>query len=68
MNGFTNGRRKAGLTQEETARALCVSQSAVAKWETDKALPRGGTLLKMAKLYGCTVGELLGSEEGAKDE
>lgn len=63
MNSFTYSRLKAGLTQAEAAQRLGISQSAVAKWETDKSLPRGSTLLKMARLYGSTVGQLLGDEE-----
>ena len=34
-----NARQQAGFSQEELAGKLCVSRSAVAKWETDKGLP-----------------------------
>jgi len=34
-------RKDNGLSQEQLAEKLCVSRSAVAKWETDKGLPGG---------------------------
>ena len=32
-------RKKAGLSQEQFAEKMCVSRSAIAKWETDKGMP-----------------------------
>lgn len=56
---FFQARQKAGLTQSQVAKALGVDQSAVCLWETGKTSPRAATLFKIAKLYGCTVDELL---------
>lgn len=56
---FFQARQKAGLTQSQVAKALGVDQSAVCLWETGKTSPRVATLFKIAKLYGCTVDELL---------
>ena len=54
-----NIREQAGLTQAEVAKALNVGQSAVAAWETGKALPRADKLIDIAKLLNCTIEELL---------
>lgn len=56
---FLSARKKAGLTQKEVAAAVGVDQSAVSFWETGAFSPRAAVLLKVARLYGCTVDELL---------
>lgn len=57
-----NIREQAGLTQVEVAKALNVSQSAVAAWETGQTLPRADKLIDIAKLLNCTIEELLKKE------
>lgn len=57
--GFLSARKKAGLTQREVAAAVGVNQAAVSFWETGAFSPRAAVLLRVAKLYGCTVDELL---------
>lgn len=52
-----------GLTQEELARRLNTQRTTIAMWETGKAKPRADTLIKMAKLFDCTVDCLLEGEE-----
>ena len=59
MNAIHKIRVKSNLTQEEVARELRIDRSSVAKWETGKADPRADMLVKLAKLFGCTVDELL---------
>lgn len=54
-------REKAGLTQQELADKLGVGQSAVAMWESQKALPRTDKLPVLAKVLKCSVGALLKS-------
>lgn len=56
---FIAAREKAGMTQTDAAKEIGVDQSAVSLWETGKTAPRAGLLPKIAKLYGCTVDELL---------
>jgi len=56
---FRRCRRMADITQKDASIALGVSQSAVALWDTGKTKPRAALLPKVAKLYGCTVDELL---------
>lgn len=58
-------RERQGLTQQEVAAALHVEQSSVSMWETGKATPRADMLPRIAKLLGCSVGDLFG--EGKED-
>ena len=52
-------REQAGLKQVEVARKLGLSNSTISMWETGDALPRAELLPKIAKLYNCSVDELL---------
>lgn len=56
-------RLKAGLTQENVAKIIEVDQTAVSLWENGKK-PLLKHRVKLAKLYGCTVDELLGQGNG----
>lgn len=47
------------LTQKDLANIVGVSQSAIAHWESGKILPRTETILKLSKIFDCTVDELL---------
>lgn len=62
MNAFRKYRAKAGLRQETAAAALDVDRSTIAKWETGIAKPRADKLSAIAKLYKCTIGDLLEEE------
>ena len=55
-------REKSGITQQQLAAILKVSQSTVAMWETNNSLPRTEKLPEIAKALGCTIDELLGAE------
>lgn len=55
-------RKEKGLTQMQLAETLSVSPAAVAMWETGERTPRIDKLLAMAKLFGCTVDELINKE------
>lgn len=57
--GLITERKKAGLTQQQVADELGISDSAVNQWEKGKSFPRTEFLPKLAKLYGCTVDDLL---------
>ena len=52
-------RREQGFTQEELAQTLHISRQAVSKWETGAAIPDLDTLLKLSRLYGLTINEIL---------
>lgn len=61
--GLISERKKAGLTQQQVADELGISDSAVNQWEKGKSFPRTEFLPKLAKLYGCTVDELLNADK-----
>ena len=48
--------------QREVAKILGVKESAVSKWERGLARPRADKLPILAKLYGCTIEELLADD------
>lgn len=52
-------RKCCGLSQEQLAEKLCVSRSAIAKWETDKGLPDIENLKLLSRLLGISVDSLL---------
>lgn len=52
-------REKAGLSVRQVMEALNVSDAAVYFWETGANAPSTKKLPDIAKLYGCTVDELL---------
>ena len=57
---------KAGLRQETAAAALDVDRSTIAKWETGIAKPRADKLIAIAKLYNCSIGDLLDEDQNGK--
>ncbi|MBQ7912321.1 MAG: helix-turn-helix transcriptional regulator [Clostridia bacterium] len=54
-------RKNANLSQEEFAEKLNVSRQAVSKWECGDALPDTENLIKISKLYGVSLDELVGN-------
>ena len=52
-------RKSNGMTQEEVAAMLDVDQTAVSNWERGINPPLPKYQRGLAKLYGCTVDELL---------
>ena len=63
---MAKARRRAGLLQRQVAQALNVSLGTVAMWDTGRNKPLADMLPKIAKLYGCTVDDLL--EDGNEKE
>ena len=60
---FRKARLAAGLTVRDVMNALGVSDAAVYMWETGKMAPTAKRLVAVARLYGCTVDELLKEDE-----
>ena len=58
-------RKKLGLSQEALGEKLGVSRQAISKWEADGTLPEIDKLIGLSKLFGVTVGWLLGVEDRA---
>ena len=69
MNELTMGqriaeeRKKLGLSQEGLGEKMGVSRQAISKWEADGAVPEIDKLITLSKLFGVSVGWLLGVEE-----
>ena len=60
---FIAERRKAkGLTQMQLAEMLGITDRAVSKWETGKALPDASLMLALCEILGITVNDLLCGE------
>lgn len=61
--GFRKARTKAGLSVAQVMKELGVSDAAVYQWETGITTPSAKRLPQIAKLYQCTVDELLDQDE-----
>ena len=48
-------RRRKGMTQEELSEALMVSRQSVSRWEMDAAFPETDKLIKLSKLFDCSI-------------
>lgn len=59
-------RKAAGLSQEALGERLGVSRQAVSRWESDAAVPELEKLIAMSRLFGVTIGALLGVEPPAE--
>lgn len=55
-------RRMLSLSQEAFGEKMGVSRQAISKWESDAAVPEVDRLIEMSKLFGVSVGWLLGTE------
>ena len=52
-------RKSHNYTQDDLAQKLDISRQAVSKWETGAAIPDLEVLLKISKLYGITINDIL---------
>lgn len=55
-------RRNVGLTQKQLAEKLNITDRAVSKWETGKALPDSSIMLELCRILRITVNDLLSGE------
>ena len=56
-------RKKQGLTQTELADKLGITDKAVSKWETGRAMPDASLMLALCGILKITVNDLLSGEE-----
>lgn len=56
-------RKELALSQEALGERLGLSRQAIYKWEADSALPEIDKLVALSKLFGVSVGWLLGVED-----
>ena len=59
MNFIKVKREKYKFTQADIAEKLQIDKSTVSKWETGESRPRAEKLIQLAKLFNCTIEELL---------
>ena len=55
-----------GVTQDDVARSLSVSNKTISKWETGTSTPDIAMLVELSKYYGVTTDSLLGLSEEKK--
>lgn len=60
-------RKQKGITQEELANSLGVTNQAVSKWESAQCCPDISLLLDIADYFGVTLDTLFGHESSADD-
>ncbi len=55
-------RKELNYTQEQLADILGVSRQSISKWESGVAYPETGKLVKMGKIFDCSMDYLLNEE------
>ena len=60
-------RRALGMTQEQLAEKMHLSRQSVSRWEMDAAFPETDKLIRLSRLFGCSIDYLL-SNTAAGDE
>ena len=63
INNLKKYREKKGYTQEAVAVSIGVSQQCIDHWEHGRREPNITKLKKLAKLFGCTIGDLLAEDD-----
>ena len=61
-------RKKLGITQDELAEKLFVTEKAISRWETGRGTPDISLLLPLSKELNIDVSELLNGEENKKNK
>ena len=64
---LTDLRKERGLTQQEVADSLNVSNKTISKWERDEGYPEITILTEIAKFYSITTDELLNGGKFPKE-
>ncbi len=65
---LANFRKQNNYTQEQLAELLGVSRQAISKWESDSAYPETEKLIKLSRLYDCSLDYLLKDEAELSSE
>ena len=61
-------RRLLSISQEALGEKMGVSRQAISKWESDGAVPEIDKIIAMSRLFGVSVGWILGTEEPPEEE
>lgn len=56
-------RKQKGVTQEQLAKALFVSRTAISKWESARGYPSIDSLKAISEFFGISIDELLSGDE-----
>lgn len=56
-------REELGLSQEKLAEKLNASPSSIAMYETERRQPNNDILIKLAKIFDCSIDYLLGNTD-----
>lgn len=56
-------RKQKGITQEELAKKLYVSRTAISKWESGRGYPNIDSIKAISKFFSITIDELLSTDE-----
>ncbi|PWM77022.1 MAG: hypothetical protein DBY32_09360 [Phascolarctobacterium sp.] len=59
MSKIKEMRKKRNLLQKDVAKKLKINRSTVAKWETGCSVPRTDKLKTLAKIFDCSVDDLI---------
>ncbi len=60
-------RRSRGMTQEQLAEILNISNAAISKWERGDSFPDITMLFPIADYFGISVDQLMGHDEKGKE-
>ncbi|MDE7252158.1 MAG: helix-turn-helix domain-containing protein [Acetatifactor sp.] len=61
-------REKKGITQEKLSEILNVSRQSVSRWETNISFPETDKLIKLSKLFECSIDFLLNEDMQENEE
>lgn len=61
-------RKQRGMTAEDVAKEIGVTQAAVANWENNRRVMNIDTLVRLTKVFDCTADELLGISRGPENK
>ena len=67
-NFIKSKRKELGITQDELAKRLFVTEKAISRWETGRGTPDISLLLPLSKELNVEVSELLNGEENKKSK
>lgn len=65
MNEIRDKRINLQITQAVLAELLHVDRSAIAKWETGKAMPRADKMPMLAKILNCSIDDLFKNDNAS---
>ena len=59
VNRIKEHRERLGLSMAELAEKIGVDASTVCLWEQGKRIPKYASIKRMAKLFGCSLGDVI---------